>query len=72
MEEKNTESQPLPVYRKYGLTVSEAAAFFGIGEKAIRRIIADHPEADIAFYIGVKMVIKRKKLRKFLNSLSAL
>ena len=72
MEAKNAVSQTIPIYRKYGLTVSEAAQFFGIGEKAIRRIIADHPEADIAIHIGVKMVIKRKKMRKFLNSLSAL
>lgn len=65
------ESYSVPAHRKYGLNVSEAAEYFGIGEKAIRRIIADHPEADIAIYVGVKMIIKRKKMKKFLNSLSA-
>ena len=66
------ESCSVPPHRKYGLNVSEAAEYFGIGEKAIRRIIADHPEADVAIYVGVKMIIKRKKMKKFLNSLSAL
>ena len=61
----------VPLYRKYGLTVTEAAALFGVGEKAIRRIVADHPDADIALFVGTKLVIKRKKMQKFLNSLSA-
>ena len=71
MEVTNLRSSAIPIYRKYGLTVSEAADFFGIGEKTIRRIIADHPEADIAIYVGVKLIVKRKKFKKFLNSLSA-
>ena len=65
------ELQGVPIHRKYGLTVNEAADYFGIGEKTIRRIIADHPDADVAIYIGVRLIIKRKKLAKFLNSLSA-
>ena len=54
------------------LRLPKQGTFFGIGEKAIRRIIADHPEADIAIHVGVKLVIKRKKMKKFLNSLSAM
>ena len=59
-----------PVWEKYALTVSEAAAYFGIGEKKLRSIAE---EIDgVSFYVGTKVLFKRKMLEKYLDSVSSI
>ena len=48
---------------KYTLTIEEAAAYFGIGQKKIRSLVQTHENDDFILHVGVKVLIKRKSLR---------
>ncbi len=39
----------VPIWKKYTLTVQEAAEYFRIGDKKLRKLIDEHPDADL-FY----------------------
>ena len=66
------EAQSVPIHKKYGLSISEASELFGVGEKVVRRILRDNPDAGLVINNGVKLVIRRKKFRKFLNATDSL
>ena len=57
---------------KICLTIEEAAEYFNIGEKKLRRIIADHMDSGLVIQNGVKILIKRKRFEDFLTDLTAL
>lgn len=57
---------------KFCLTIEEAAEYFNIGEKKLRRIIADHIDSGLVIQNGVKILIKRKRFEDFLTDLTAL
>ena len=57
---------------KFCLTIEEAAEYFNIGEKKLRRIIADHMDSGLVIQNGVKILIKRKRIEDFLTDLTAL
>ena len=65
----NAESrQELPVSEKYMLTIKEAASYFNIGTKKMRRIAEDNL-GNIAVYCGNRFLIVRPKFEDFiLNS----
>jgi hypothetical protein len=66
---KDAESnQTLPVSEKYMLTIKEAAAYFNIGTKKMRRIAEDNL-GNVAVYCGNRFLIIRPKFEEFiLNS----
>ena len=39
MSQNKTTSNQIPLYRKFNLTITEAAQYFNIGEKSLRRVI---------------------------------
>lgn len=51
---------------KYVLSIKEAALYFGIGEKKLRRILVDHFD-DFALQNGAKLMVKRKAFEKFID-----
>lgn len=52
---------------KYCLTVEEAAAYFNIGTKRLTYLL-DSPEGnDLMLLVGVKRLVKRKKMEEFLE-----
>ena len=57
---------------KFCFTIEEAAEYFNIGEKKLRRIIADHMDSGLVIQNGVKILIKRKRFEDFLTDLTAL
>ena len=57
---------------KYSLSVSEAALYFGIGEKRLRAIINENQGADYILEIGTHIRIKREKFEEYLNNATAL
>ncbi len=65
----NAESnETLPVSEKYMLTIKEAAAYFNIGIKKLRRIAEDNL-GTVAVYCGNRFLIIRPKFEEFiLNS----
>ena len=56
---------------KYFLTVEEAAAYFNVGVKRLTRLL-DSPEgAELVLMVGVKRLVKRKKMENFLDRVTA-
>jgi excisionase family DNA binding protein len=69
----NAKQWPLPWWEKYTLTVEEAAAYFGIGAKALRKLLKEHMDADFVIRNGAKVQIKRKLFESYVDTqLSAL
>ena len=62
----------VPVCDKYGLTIEEAAAYFGIGEEKIGKLISNNPDADYLLKNGRKSVIKRKLFEEYLNNIDSI
>ncbi|MBR5011977.1 MAG: helix-turn-helix domain-containing protein [Clostridia bacterium] len=55
------------ICEKYSLTVPEAAAYFGIGEKTLRGMISKYKNLGLFLEIGTKHMIKREMFAKFLD-----
>ena len=62
----------VPIHEKYSLTVSQAAEYFGIGEKKLRQIIDANFSADFLLHNGTRTTIKRKKFEQFLDRTSSI
>ena len=62
----------VPIYKKYNLTIAEAAKYFGIGEKTLRRIVSDNPSADYIIMVGAKVLLKRKLFEKFIDETNSI
>ena len=43
----NHTEKTIPVWKKYSLNVSEAAEYYGIGEKRLRQIAGENEGADL-------------------------
>ena len=61
-------AEALPLGEKYMLTIKEAASYFNIGTKKMRRIAEDNL-GNIAVFCGNRFLIVRPKFEEFiLNS----
>lgn len=56
----------VPVCEKFNLTIDEAAAYFNVGADRIREI-AEKNKADMVIMVGVKRLIKRKKMEEYMD-----
>lgn len=65
------EKELVAVKDRYTLTINEAAAYFNIGVKRIRRILEEHPNR-FSIYCGNKQLIIRHKFEKFIDEISAI
>ena len=64
----SSEQKPsVPPWEKYALTVDEAAAYFGIGEKKIREL-SRGSDCRFVLWVGNKRLIKREQFEKYLSS----
>lgn len=64
----SAENTLVPVSEKYTLTIKEAAVYFNIGIKKMRRIAEDNL-GTVAVYCGNRFLIIRPKFEEFiLNS----
>ena len=68
-EEANTS---IPVWRRYTLTITEAAEYYHIGETKLRNIVENHRNADFAILNGNRVLIKRQRFEEFLDKATAL
>lgn len=62
----------IPVWKKYSLTIEEAAAYFRVGENKLRRIVAENQNADFILWNGNRPQIKREKFENYLNKLNVI
>lgn len=53
---------------KYTLSVKEAAAYFSIGEKKLRRIAEENPDANFLLRNGSHMLIKRSAFERYIDA----
>ena len=59
-----------PVWNRYILTIVEAAEYYHIGEKKLRRLVDEHPKADFIIMNGNRVLLKKKQFEKFLDDAS--
>lgn len=61
------EKDNLAINEKYNLTIKEAVKYFNIGEKNLRMLVSDNPNADYILMVGNKILIKRKIFEQFID-----
>jgi hypothetical protein len=60
--------QPVvPIWEKYSLSVEEAAEYYGIGEKRLRSIAAEHYNDGFILSIGAHVRFKRRLFEEYLD-----
>lgn len=57
----------VPLWEKYILTIQEAAEYFHIGEKKLRKLVEERMDADYLIINGNRVMIKRKLFEKYLD-----
>lgn len=62
----------LRIPEKYALTVEEAAAYFHIGEKHLRKLINGEPNAVWVLWNGTHAMIKRRLFEDKLDAANAI
>ncbi|MBS5452947.1 MAG: excisionase [Ruminococcus sp.] len=62
----------VPIWEKYTLTIEEAARYFRIGEKKLRKLAEENPEANWLIQNGNRIQIKRKQFEKVIDSLDVI
>ena len=63
--------QKIPLNEKYSLTIKEAAEYFSIGVKKMRRLAEDNL-GDFAVYSGNRYLILRERFEDCLRRASAI
>lgn len=73
-EEQSSEQSRshVPVWEKYAMTIAEAAAYFRVGEKRLRRVVNENPDADFVLWVGTRALIKRKLFENYLDKVNVL
>lgn len=61
----------IPLNEKYTLTIKEAAAYFNIGVKKMRRLAEEHTNS-FSIYSGNRYLIIRTKFEEFLVETSTI
>jgi len=56
----------IPIWEKSNLTLEEAAAYSGIGINKLREL-SNEDGCDFVLWIGIKRLIKRRKLDEFVE-----
>lgn len=62
----------VPIWLKYSLTLEEASKYFRIGEKKLRRLVEENPDADWFIMNGNRIQIKRKPFEEFFDTLNVI
>ena len=62
----------VPIWEKYTLTIEEAAKYFRIGEKKLRKLAEENPDANWLIMNGNRVQIKRRQFEKVIDSLDVI
>ena len=66
-DQNKTVDYEIPIWRKYTLSVQEAAKYFRIGDKKMRRLIDEDPGANYILWNGTRPQIKRKLFEQYVD-----
>lgn len=58
----------VPISERYTLSIEEAAIYYGIGQKRLRRLIAEKPNADYLLSVGNRTQFKRKLFEEYIDN----
>lgn len=58
----------VPVWEKYTLSIEEAADYFRIGQRRLRQMVTDNPNANFVLSNGNRIQIKRKLFEQFIDN----
>lgn len=58
----------IPIWKRYVLTITEAADYYHIGENKLRSMAEEHPEAKFIIMNGNRILIKRQKFEEYLDN----
>lgn len=72
MTNQNEFENVIPVFQRFMLTPKEASVYFHIGEKKIKALAAERPDASFVVYNGSHLLIIRKEFEKFLCQISSI
>lgn len=67
MTKNEQQVDTIPVWKRYTLTIVEAANYYHIGENKLRMIVDEHPEADFIIINGNRILIKRQRFEEYLD-----
>lgn len=67
MKKDDTQKGVILVWKRYILTISEAAEYYHIGENKLRMIADEHQEADFIIMNGNCILIKRQKFEEYID-----
>ncbi len=62
----------VPIWQKYILTIEEAAAYFRIGERKLRGLVAENETALFIIMNGNRPQIKRYLFEQYIDSATAI
>ena len=62
----------IPIWEKYTLTIEEASKYFLIGEKKLRKLAYENPYAGWLIMNGNRLQIKRKQFEKVIDTLEVI
>lgn len=62
----------VPIWKKYTLTIEEAAKYFRVGEKKLRKLAEENPDASWLIMNGNRAQIKRKQFEKVIDTLDVI
>lgn len=57
---------------RYLMSIEEASLYFHIGEKKLRTIAENNPNANYILSYGNRILIKRKLFEKFIDSVDSI
>lgn len=67
MKKNEIQKNTIPVWKRYVLTITEAAEYYHIGENKLRMMADERPEADFIIMNGNRILIKRQKFEEYLD-----
>lgn len=62
----------IPIWKRYLLSVTEAAQFYHIGEKRLRQTVDIHPNGEFYLLVGNKVLFKKEQFEQFLAESTAI
>ena len=60
----------IPFWEKYTLSIEGASRYFRIGEKKIRKLTEENPDADFILMNGSRIQIKRHLFEQYIDAAS--
>ena len=62
----------IPIWQKYTLSIEEASRYFRMGEKNLLRLAEKNPDANGLIMNGNRLQIKRKQFEKVIDELEVI